>query len=454
MKTSTRLSVIKLFLGFAGGVFLFSVLAQTAQAATYSQTDSGYKSTIGAFSSFPLFDDSQGTNAVVNYYPLGTGLTGIPFDLTLYLDPDFAGSFKAYIQEQTGVASSTRNGNYVMFDYPFGGAASAGATTTRPDEYGGAFTDTTALDPTKYYGIVFRQNVSSGTFIHGEDTGSFGWECVPHAFSCDSTFKAPYYVFHTAVAGSGSGSYVSAINSPANGENTPTVNVTFDFDYYFDSTVDFGRLTQVCARIWNETIQQSLIPVCEDITSSGAANFSQVVTLTPNMFYLWRPSIQNEDGSEVVFGDFQSFTVVTNPGGFSVLPTDDSAASTTIQGLPGIVQGLVQGFLRKWPFSWIDETTTLLIELTATTTVYEFDAVVYDPTSMDLMVWESFPDATSTAAGLGVETSWTLFSTTTLQQVADLPVWTAVRTLGSWILWLGLIFSIISGIFSYFRKQT
>lgn len=423
----------------------FIFFGNTAFAGEYSQTVSSYKSTIGLYTSYPVYNPG---NVGISYYmPIGTGLSGMPYSLQLTIaeDQGFAGSLTAYLAEYTSTASTSYTGNYVTFSYIFPASYAKTATTSITKAYGGSWSSTTNLDPTKYYALLFVTNASQIGRIYGTNSGSYGAECAKllgGLFSCDSSFKAPYYDLVTIdTAGV---SRITAITSPANSQITPTQSVNFIYSYFVNTVTETWLSSGVAGIEVNDNTIQSALALDtareKAITASGNGSYSKTYYLDPaGDSYSWRPYLKGTDASGTVryiYGDWQLFSVVTPGVLSSPFTINDGNATATLASTTGSGSlfrnwNLLQ---LKFPLNWVIGTYNIFSGLSSSTaTQYVPDASI--DYGKDVTVLTKYlPGATSTG-------NWriTFFGTSTLLAAASVDNWDKLRTLESYILWFGLV---------------
>jgi len=445
---------------------MFTLGAISASADTVSeQLVNNYKSTIGLYSPAPTVGSANGAR---NFYPLGTGLSGSPTQLTIKIEEDqgFAGGMTVYLVEYTGSASTTANGNRALFSYDFPANYPATATTSPVTGYAGSWSAGFSLDPSKYYGLLFSTSASQIGRLYGTNSGSFGWECAPQGgFTCDTSFKAPYYILSTGSSTIFASTQFTSY-TPTLGEVTPiATSTTFTFgatgyilttDFFEDDTVLYIRYKQstgMCLR-GNSCIGTSgeiEIP----ISSSGLFNLSDsssevLNTGVYNVYYAIRvpryqvlgygiltktliDSIGTFIVGEATDTEIQENQLLMNNSGFlsdaTFIPTEETATSTLL-GLTNAF-GIRDAILQKFPFNWFIESSDIFLSMEDSTTTTEYSDVTIDYSSLHFL--------NQIATTSTVNAQVTFFASTTFDDVGDLAGIQLMRTLVSWTLWIGLL---------------
>lgn len=121
--------------------------------------------------------------------------------------------------------------------------------------------------------------------------------------------ETAYYVVDADSSPAGVNTRVIQSNSPNNGATTGSTNVTFDFDYYYGE--DRPDITLAGVEIQDLTDNYSYSPIEETILASGESSYVVARTLEQGHLHLWRPYLRATTSINTIYGDWQSFDVVT-----------------------------------------------------------------------------------------------------------------------------------------------
>lgn len=116
-----------------------------------------------------LYYDGINDVRVDNYLPLGTGHSGIPSSLSMYLDTGLCGGTRTIsvnLIESTTSATSTATGRRFSWNLEVSSASKTLVSDGAPTAFGGI----AELDASKYYGITFGQSASQCIHMYGQDT--------------------------------------------------------------------------------------------------------------------------------------------------------------------------------------------------------------------------------------------------------------------------------------------
>ncbi len=217
-------------------------------------------------------------------------------------------------------------------------------------------TSSTVTLPAGTYLMQLEQNTGSPTFrTNSSDLYSlaeFGVGANANAtFTASST--APDMIFsfcnistcEFTIGGFATSTRISDVIYPLTGDVTSSTNVNLLYEYFFNSE-DFGEYDIACAYIQNITLSQEVIPPCVDIIASGTSVYSQSVTLNPDQFYQWRPYLGSASSTAKIYGDWNTFSVLT-VANQTVLPAGFENASSTNKFVK--IYDVMQ---RKFPFAY------------------------------------------------------------------------------------------------------
>jgi hypothetical protein len=382
-------------------------------------------------------------NADFTFQTLGTGLTGIPNSVTFKLNAQSAilasttarircYTSNTYATGCTGVGDG--NGNlYSNFGTQIDSVQ---------QNYTFYFASTTyTLDPTKYYAIGLFTNNTQDIAVAGTQTNTYANGSCFTSNYCTGILDS-YFIFDGIPNYSATTTSITRVNWPIpSGIIATSTTVFFNYDYFNNST-DTNPINQACIFITDLTQSQTLVPICSYVNTSGNASFSQYGIFSESHTYSWYGVLQATSTGTRYTSQTRTFTVGNAQGGLQTLipPTTESQAidqATSTNQLGGVQSALFQ-FFDKWPINWVVDITGLFIDLTnnATSTT-DFSAFTYDITGQaPTMLGKYLPNATSTMASSSINTTITLFSTTTLHNISQMTWVTTARSLGTWILWI------------------
>lgn len=318
------------------------------------------------------------------------------------------------------------------------------STNTVAERLAMSATPTVILNPVKYYAFVMEIANGSGNQVSafGSATDVYsGGAAVnstaglpagtpnPSGTIADWYFEingAPWWQIATST-------YIRGGYTPTVGEITSSNTVTFTFDYFVNDT-QTPPPAYVGIRVWNLTdgITYNTLESEELIVSSGAGSYSVQMVLPIGPAYSWQPYIRYSSNL-FVNGYTSPFSVVeqnATSSPFTEVPTTDATASSTLLSLNSLFSW-VDILSNKFPLNWITQSATIFYNLadsTSTTTVPEV-TVNYG----GLSLLQNIPTTTP------INTEFTFFSAQTFDDVAEIPGMDTMRTLVSWVLWIGLI---------------
>lgn len=142
-------------------------------------------------------------------------------------------------------------------------------------------------------------------------------------------FTMPYMALNDSTSVNVNTRIVNTQN-PDNGSLQPSTNVQFLFDYYFNDTEDFGAYDYVSVELTDLTLGYTVVLPKEYITASGLSTYDFTSELVEQHLYMWRPFIHSTGSSTPsIFGNNQTFDVVTYSGQFTPFPTPNSTSTIT-----------------------------------------------------------------------------------------------------------------------------
>lgn len=188
--------------------------------------------------------------------------------------------------------------------------------------------------------------------------------------------------------------------SPSAGSITASSTVPFSFSYFYNDsnslydTVGY-ELTDITANTQIAGVEQS-------INASGGNTYTATSTLVANHFYSWRPYMKYSVNGSFIYGDLDTFSVLTNTAPVSPL-TDPFATSTATTTAPLIYLNIVSLLQNKYPISYVPQIITLVkseATLTGTSTfpnlTFDFTNTRLGSTTLNLSTVEMFGTSTIT----------------------------------------------------------
>lgn len=205
---------------------------------------------------------------------------------------------------------------------------------------------------------------------------------------------------------------ITAINNPLSGSLQPTTTVTFNFDYFFNDTTDYGVYTHTTAFITDLTIGTTVPMYAQEILASGGGNYTATTTLTQGHYYMWQPKMYG--ATSTILGNLQTFDVVTYSGQMSFIPPTGTSTigELTLECGEGFITGSIcnlVGYLfvpssdilnkfsglwdnvkTKKPFGYITTTIDALTDLDTNSTgafdlgTVPFQSAIFDPLKIAL----------------------------------------------------------------------
>jgi len=237
---------------------------------------------------------------------------------------------------------------------------------------------------------------------------------------------------------------------------TSTTNPTFTVNY-FANYDPYSPDSEICLYIQTtatSTNTETLITKCETVINyNSTQTFSTTTALQNNTLYSYYATLgySNQFSFKQTLTNYLQIGTVVGSGITPILwiqqPVDDTNATSTTSKSYGSILNLYSVITNKFPFNWafaLGEEIIQLVQMSTSTP--SFTPATLDMASIPLTTWRKFPSATSTQ-----NYSYTLFSTTTLHQVAQMGWVTLMRTLVSAILWVsfaGVVINRTLGIFS------
>jgi len=312
------------------------------------------------------------------------------------------------------------------------------ATTTHLDATGGSF-----VLPIGSYEVFYSSQCNNGDVYEiAQDVFHQFYGVILDAGSFDD----PYSISDST--------RITSVVSPLDNTTEPDVDVTFDFDFFYNDTLD-PDLTQACARLDNVSLGTDLEPLCTPLIISGNGSFQVTATLIAGNSYYWRPSLETEDFDPIkrVSGGLYLFGVISPPSLYQTLfPLTEDQATSTIQF--NLLQFLnpAELLFTKFPFNWAVEIVGIFASTTSASTTAELPEVALDFSEYpNTLLAQYLPTATTShAAALRYE----VFSTTTLANLMiQVPALNTARSALAAILWFGLAIMAFRSVEDLFSKS-
>lgn len=234
------------------------------------------------------------TVGVRNYLPLGTGLSGLPQHLILSLSEDQGFGIdnttrflRACLIESTTNSTTTITGNYKVFEYRLSANDAQQNKTASSTSYGGTWNSSTQLDSSKYYGLTFISSNSQIGRIWGTNSGSYNYICTSTGFTC-SSLTSPY--FQLLGEETNTTTRIIRNNSPTSNGTVTSDTVTFDYNYYYNSTT--GGYTYTGVKVKNILTNFQYTPTELAIIASGETNALIDMALPADSCFSWTPYLR------------------------------------------------------------------------------------------------------------------------------------------------------------------
>jgi len=226
---------------------------------------------------------------------------------------------------------STSNGSYFTFNYK--GTYPAQTTTLGGGSCSGTGCNINAL-------LLNRQNpigleANFGSYGDGDYWFAVTVNSSPLCGGGPNTSPSCTYWYIKFVRSAGQWSSASSntntrilsVVSPLNASLIASTTVNFNFTYYNNSTIE-PYYTEAGFELRNLTdgSQTSGTPVA--ISSSGTATYSSNLILTAGKSRIWRPYLYSASSTDFIYGDWNSFDVLTASASSTPYFNFDTASST------------------------------------------------------------------------------------------------------------------------------
>lgn len=255
--------------------------------------------------------------------------------------------------------------------------------------------------------------------------------------------------------------------SPANGALATSTQVFFGFNYYNNPT---SGHVYAGVQIRNLSLGGADSEITQPILGSAFQNFSNVTTLPAGNLYMWRPFLSvNETSSNRIYGQWQSFDVVTRSAESSPLPSlDFGVVASTTEYLETFCNGFGSSTAPIYTalgfqYSSCYALGFLFVPSNASVSQYSqlpYQLVAQFPFSYfgDIQtVLTSSSSASTTIPALQVFLplvgTTTLFSQDTLKYFIKPSVSDGLRTVSSAALWFLFVYSCWVSILGFFKRQ-
>jgi len=277
-----------------------------------------------------------------------------------------------------------------------------------------------SMSPGKYYNLKFNQG-------GGPNTDFYGIGGVPY-----------YKIYQDREGTTASTTNYLQIDYPITSDAIiPSTFHSFQLSGAFSATTTSRLFTVMYGRSTTSWEFYDEIEVSGG-TGSAAGEFTQYVARTSQLIYppLTNPqtyyaqaSVYDQYGSQILESEIVEFNVSNNTADITI-GTD---ATNTTFALGGLFYGW-DILKEKYPLNWIFDTYDIFVDLQSTTTSYTIPEATLN-FGTDMILLNTYMPTASTTNNLEI----TFFSSSTIQQVANLPIWPTVRTLQVWFLYIEMV---------------
>jgi len=383
---------------------------------------------------------STSTNGVpysIYYQDLGTGLPAVDFPTTLTVrlktntgTKDVSARIRCFTTSAytTDCGNGDGSGNLLYY-------SSTSTINTSWSDYTFYFASSTySISASRYYRIglsVSPDGTGSNVLVAGSAANTYaGGDCILGSAQCAGGVADIY--FKLQGSGINTGTAITSLNSPSDGQVTPSTAVTFSFTYF--NYADDGYLTSGISLV-DVTAGQSLVGATSSIIVSGTYTQNFTKFLTAGHQYKWSAYLQKQNGQRLT-SLTRTFYAASTPSfsssTASLVPIDqitDSNASSTIQNLLNNVN-IFSLLADRVPFAYI----FLIVDQIG-------NNLNWPATSDYAAVTLSIPLSTSTAQkAVFVPTSFVIFSTTTIRQYIPDVIFNSIYLLMQGAIWVSLMF--------------
>lgn len=326
-----------------------------------------------AHADFTIASQTDATVKIDNGYTgnnltrdLGTGITGIPTYLFLVLEREsgMGTSFQVLLQCFTdagySISCATAQYQYTYGTIPANTKTNVVVNFQSPDSG-----TPPVFGVSNYYRLVVT-SPGGGLFPSGGSPAA-GFRAFSYGSANSSPGTNSYFILNGSQ--DTTATRIVEETSPGNGGTTLSTSVTFTFKYFFNDTADFGRYDQAGVQIEDESVFQESSGVEQAIVASGYSTYTAAKTLTTGHLFLWRGYLRGISSGQYVYGPWQSFAVVTNPGGvdLTTLSGSTTVASSTDR-FSEILIGLGNAIANNPPFGFVFQIKAALSQINASST--------------------------------------------------------------------------------------
>jgi len=266
-----------------------------------------------------MFQSSQ------TFQSLGTGLSGNVKFITFYINSKQTLSTSDY----RAIINCYEDSLYTTPCSPSGATSETLENLPYDTKYQAIFTFTTPyeLDNTKYYTISNECTSSCASLnktVYGTTASSYA-----NGSSSKNTLGTPFtniadlYFKVTDTEENNTNTRIIRLNNPTSNEEGLTNPITFNFDYYYNSTI--GGYATSGVKVIDILSNFQYTPVEEAIITSGQTTFTEQMTLNSDSCYSWQPYLRG--ASTTIYGNTQLFETGTGCTGFQSTVGDTSTTS-------------------------------------------------------------------------------------------------------------------------------
>jgi len=309
---------------------------------------------------------------------IASSTAGVPYSVSMYLaDSNTREAMEVCIIQSTSTPSgncTTAGGSAIML---VGSSSSTPSSTKGLNTF--IFDSAITLNAnTQYWLKLYPYDGTHETTVdaYGTSNGSY-YKCfVNNPPTAECVTRSLYYSLEGAtVVATTTLTRIVSINSPSNGGVTASTDVTFNFDYYFNSVTDFDVYNNSIIHLRDYTAVQQIITDPQPIIASGGSTYNAVLGLTQGHLYGWEACLAGTGvNGSLLCSNTQTFSVVTASAPQSLLPTgfEEGTTTSTFVNIPTM-------FINSYPFRLVGDLYDFLISFgsvatTSTSTVATFSS--------------------------------------------------------------------------------
>jgi len=232
-------------------------------------------------------------------------------------------------------------------------------------------------------------------------------------------------------------SRITNIYEPLSASISTSTTVIFDFEY-FNNDVVSDVYEYSGTELTDTTVGTNVLTIEKPILTSGLGEYRKSVLLQSGHQYIWRPYLRTASSTKL-YGDFNIFSVVTNPNPFSdgLLDISTTTASTTVQVFLMKYLSLKSLIENKYPVSYLPQMIALLQDNATLEGAVDFPSLTLEFDNYDH----------------SATTSLEVFSTTTIAGSFPPTVLSTARTMISYSVWISFILFVTFDFLALFKPR-